>query len=57
MRTFAIGLLGAAAVAAGLLLARTQQRQPVRSVQEQAPSQEEEGRGALFLDRLRELGI
>jgi len=58
MRTLTIGLLSAAALAAGLLLARSQQRQVVRSGQ--APSttaQEDETQGVVFLDRLRELGI
>jgi len=57
MRTLTIGLLSAAALAAGLLLARTQQRQVVRSGQAPSTVQEDETLGVVFLDRLRELGI
>jgi hypothetical protein len=59
MRTFALGLLGAAALAAGLLAARSQQRPLPRPPQPEPPVQEDDGRsqGAVFLDRLRELGI
>lgn len=59
MRTLTLGLLGAAALAAGVLAARSQQRQPPRSPQPEPPVQEDEGttQGTVFLDRLRELGI
>jgi hypothetical protein len=57
MRTLTIGLLSAAALAAGLLLARSQQRQVVRSGQAPSTVQEDETQGVVFLDRLRELGI
>lgn len=57
MRTLTIGLLSVAALAAGLLLARSQQRQVVRSGQAPSTVQEDETQGVVFLDRLRELGI
>jgi hypothetical protein len=57
MRTLTIGLLSAAALAAGLLLARSQQRQVVRSGQAPSTIQEDDTQGIVFLDRLRELGI
>lgn len=58
MRTLTIGLLSAAAVVAGVLLARSQQRQVSRSGPVQATARaEDDTRDVLFLDRLRELGI
>ncbi len=58
MRTLTFGLLGAAAVVAGVLLARSQQRQVTRSGPVQATAQvEDDSRDILFLDRLRERGI
>ena len=59
MRTLTLGLLGAAALAAGLLAARSQPRHPPRPPQTEPPAQEDEAsaQGTVFLDRLRELGI
>ena len=57
MRTLTIGLLGVAALTAGLLLARSQQRQVVRSGQAPSTVQDDETQAVVFLDRLRELGI
>lgn len=58
MRTLTFGLLGAAAVVAGVFLARSQQRQVTRTSPVQASAQEEDDtRDVLFLDRLRERGI
>ena len=55
MRTLTLGLLGAVALTAGLLLARARQ-QPLRSAQ--APTAvENDAEGAGFLNRLRESGI
>lgn len=58
MRTLAFGLLGAAAVVAGVFLARSQQRQITRPGPAQTSAQEEDDtRDVLFLDRLRASGI
>lgn len=59
MRTLTLSLLGAAALAAGLLAARAQHRHPPRPHLPEPPVQEDQGRSQdpAFLDRLRELGI
>lgn len=58
MRTLTIGLIGAAAVVAGVFLARSQQRPVSRTSPVQTQAQEEEdSRDVLFLDRLRARGI
>ena len=55
IRTIAVGLLGAAAVAAGLVLLR-QQRAPEETASFQEVPPGESLPGAISLDRLRELG-
>lgn len=61
MRTLTLGLLAAAALATGLLLARSQttKHPPLRAVELEPATQEDEASsaGTIFVDRLRALGI
>ena len=53
IRKFMLGLVGAAAVAAGLLLVRQQKQTQPR----EAVAEAESATGAITLERMRELGL
>lgn len=56
MRTLTLGLLGAAALAAGVLLVRQQRLQPTQFERPRAVPAGETQPAAISLERIRELG-